>query len=136
MVRYPIFVFDVDRPKRSGMFESESEFWASHCCLACRSGHVDIMFDSDGRTLKVDEDSAYPQDIVDSGDQPDPDRLRGFLIRALAARGQTWPEDAPLGVLMDDSLWHWKSHDDFPFFRWAISAFQKRFSSKKRDHLQ
>ena len=97
MVRYPIFVFD--RRGRPDVFEDEGDFWSGWCCPDCASGLPDDVFDSDGRILFLKEDEEE-YGLVDSGVEPEPDRLRQMLFASLYRRGYRWAEDTPLENLV------------------------------------
>jgi hypothetical protein len=94
-MRYPIFVFDGDD---LAVYETREEHWNS--LEAYDIDYPDTILDSDGRLLRKEDAGNVRVEIVDSGADPDPKRLRELLLHSLKVRRQNWPSDSTLECLI------------------------------------
>ena len=99
-MRYPIFSFEgndlfvFDTPNDVRVMEV---YWIDE---------PDVLLDSDGRLLtKSIEGNAV--ELSDSGAEPEPERLRSMLIRALRMRGQERDDNAPSEQLIPTAQATW-----------------------------
>jgi len=94
-MRYPIFVFDEHGDLT--VFESRAHHWNNLEAYDIANPHT--VFDSDGRVLTMADAGNDRVEILDSDAEPEPDRLRQMLIRALERAGQQWDGNATLDNL-------------------------------------
>lgn len=95
MVSYPIFQFYDDDSLT--VYEAPGDW---EICEPEDLDGVTVVFDAHAHVLKFGESNSPAVDISESGEEPDPERLRTMLIRALQREGQNWPPDAPLDLLI------------------------------------
>ena len=85
-MRYPILAFDEYGDLT--VFESPANHWNNLEAYDLANPHT--LFDSNGRVLTMLDAGNDRVEILDSDAEPEPDRLRQMLIRALERVGQRW----------------------------------------------
>ena len=96
MIRYPLFDFDGDD---LAIYEAHEEHWSNLEPYDLEYG--DGIFDIDGRVLRQEDAGNGRVAIVDSGAEPDPERLRLALLALLRRRGEDLADDASLKGLVE-----------------------------------
>ena len=94
VMRYPIFLFDGEDLIVFNTPKAHWDFLESYDLGA------DRVFDSEGRQLTEADAGNDRVRIQDSGAEPNPERLRGMLLRALRRRGKEFDDEASLGTLV------------------------------------
>jgi hypothetical protein len=100
-MRYPIFSFEGD-----DLFVFDTPNDVRVDLEVYQVDYPDVLLDSDGRLLKKSVEGKEIK-LSDSGEEPNPERLRYMLIHALRMRGQEWDDSAPLERLIPTAQATW-----------------------------